>query len=73
MILPPDGKRFPMKFRLVWVGSDEGGSEQPRVKERFHAQIGVRATRRHYTSPRAIAKRPAEVHSANELYHPDCQ
>ena len=33
MRLPPDGNRFPMKFRLVWVGSDDDRSKQPGPRE----------------------------------------
>ena len=33
MRLPPDGNGFPMKFRLVWVGSDDDGGKQPRARE----------------------------------------
>jgi hypothetical protein len=33
MRLPPDGNRFPMKFRLVWVGSGDDRQRAPRPPE----------------------------------------
>jgi hypothetical protein len=33
MKLPPNGNRFPVKFRLVWIGSGDNKIEQPRPPE----------------------------------------
>lgn len=67
MRLPPDGNRFPMKFRLVWVGSDDDRSKQSGPREGV-AALADAALRSGYEQQKGVMLRRERMQNGRVRY-----